>query len=388
MADIEELLRTAGERWRAAQPGDPSIDPVRIVTARRATDVPTGWIVAMSAIVIVLAVGLAGRGGRLDGGGGSLPSTPAPSTTGRDACPVTRPDPPFVPPPGFMATPPVNESGWGSAALWTLLHDDGEDWTGLAQTSTGLRQKTFWWSADWSLEAEPEPAITVFARRLDGTGTLTFGPGTNASASAFGTAMLVGIDLPTGGCWKISARYRSAELAYVVWVRPAMAAPTATAEAVEPAPSSTSTPGPIQTLSPEAGDVGTMGPEAIEARATAMGYEDALAAQSWDVAWGYLAPFSQQRIGSLADFIAGQVAFQNDGGATYEIGSTITGPFDETIAGYIGADLLADIERAGVPPARTLFVYVTHPGVDYVSAGTRAYVVAQVGGAWRIWIAR
>lgn len=242
MSDVEELLRTAGERWRAAQPGEPSIDPAQIVVARRATRVPAGRLVAMAVVVIVLAVGLARRAGRLDGGGESLDSTPAPRPAVRDACLVTRPDPPFVPPQGFMTAPRVGGSSWyGSAALWTLLRDEGEDWTGLPQTSHGLPQKTFWWSADWRPGAEPEPAITVSARRLDGTTALTFGPGTNASAVDFGTAMLVGIDLPSGDCWEISARYRSAELSYVVWVGPAMAAPTATAVAIQPASSPTST---------------------------------------------------------------------------------------------------------------------------------------------------
>jgi hypothetical protein len=237
MAEVEELLRVAGERWRAGRPGEPVIDPVEIVGVRRTTHLPTGRMVAVAAVILVAAVALAGRAGRLDVGGGRLDPTPQPSPAGRDTCPVTRPDPPFVPPSGYLATPGVSRLGWyGSAALWTWLDNDGEDWTGLPQTPTGLPQKTFWWSADWLPMAEPQPAIAVSARPLDGTGGVTFGPGTNASAGDIGTAMLVGIDLPGPGCWKIGARYRSAELSYVVWVGPAMAAPTPTAGAIQPAP--------------------------------------------------------------------------------------------------------------------------------------------------------
>jgi hypothetical protein len=30
--------------------------------------------------------------------------------------------------------------------------------------------------------------------------------------------MLVGVEIPTPGCWKISGQYRGAEVSYVVWV--------------------------------------------------------------------------------------------------------------------------------------------------------------------------
>ena len=41
--------------------------------------------------------------------------------------------------------------------------------------------------------------------------------------------------------------------------------------------------------------------------------EDARMAPSWEVAGGYLTPFSQQRIGSVADFIAAGTAYNNVG---------------------------------------------------------------------------
>lgn len=67
------------------------------------------------------------------------------------------------------------------------------------------------------MRGEPEPAITVVGTRLDGPGTFTAGPGTNASAD-FGEAMLVGVEIPTAGCWQITASYRDAVLSYVVWI--------------------------------------------------------------------------------------------------------------------------------------------------------------------------
>jgi len=133
---------------------------------------------------------------------------------------VTRPDPVFVPPKPFLRTPPANyASDWyGSEHLWTMLAYSGEVWQGwVAATPPVLPQKTFWWSADWKHAAESEPTIIVTGRRLDGPGAFTYGPGTNASAD-FGTAMLVGIDIPSYGCWELTARYRLATLSYVVAV--------------------------------------------------------------------------------------------------------------------------------------------------------------------------
>jgi hypothetical protein len=152
---------------------------------------------------------------RAPGATETLPPTPTPT------CDVTRPDKPFVPPKPFPATPPgYYEATWyGSAHLWTMINDGGEIWgPWLFASPPGLPQKTFWWSADWVPREELEPAITVVGRRLDAPGSFSYGnPGTNATAD-FGTAMLVGIDIPAYGCWELTARYREASLSYVVSV--------------------------------------------------------------------------------------------------------------------------------------------------------------------------
>jgi hypothetical protein len=100
-----------------------------------------------------------------------------------------------------------------------MLHHSGEVWIGLPRRSDGhLTQKTFWWSADFDVNHELQPAITVSGQQLDGEGQfVTPAPGTNAQAD-FGSAMLTGIDIPTPGCWEITAAYRRATLSYVAWV--------------------------------------------------------------------------------------------------------------------------------------------------------------------------
>ena len=136
-------------------------------------------------------------------------------------CPVTIPDPPFVPPKGFVSRPPAyyGAAWYGTAHLWTMLDKRGERWHDLPVDADGYGQKTFWWSADWPAADELEPAIRVSGRRLDGPApplTSLF-PGTNASAD-FGTAMVVGVGVPTAGCWELNARYRETSLSVVVWV--------------------------------------------------------------------------------------------------------------------------------------------------------------------------
>jgi hypothetical protein len=148
----------------------------------------------------------------------SATSTPTP-TGSTPACKPSRPEPVFVPTRSAPSVPPAYyKSSWfGSARLWTMLSDDGEIWRHLPANPNGLSQKTFWWSVNWESAAEPEPRITVSGRRLDAPGTFSFGPGTNAGAD-FGTAMLVGIDVPTVGCWEITGRYHAASLSFTALV--------------------------------------------------------------------------------------------------------------------------------------------------------------------------
>ena len=136
-------------------------------------------------------------------------------------CPITVPqDPPFVPPPPYDHLGFDGEFWYGSNALWTAVRRNGT-WEGLSHNSSGYTQKVFWWREGYDREKEPEPPLVVTAERVDGKAP----PGktskaTNAFSSDIGTAMLVGVDLPTPGCWKITGKYRDAELSFVVWVAP------------------------------------------------------------------------------------------------------------------------------------------------------------------------
>ena len=138
------------------------------------------------------------------------------------SCPVTLPqEPAFVPP------APYDTLGWegyfwfGTASLWTSLPKDGV-WAGLPDNPEGYTQKVFWWRDGYVWNEEPEPNLIVTGERLDAKAPpLNVSKGTNAYASDIGSAMLVGVDFPTLGCWKVTGKYNDkAELSFVIWVAP------------------------------------------------------------------------------------------------------------------------------------------------------------------------
>ncbi len=133
-------------------------------------------------------------------------------------CPVTRPpEAAFVPPAPYPAKPPPRYTGqfwYGTPDLWTMLGADGT-WSALPKSAAGYTQKVFWWRQGYS-----SAALTVTGKRLDGPATpITADKATSASAD-FGDAMLVGIEIPTPGCWEITGHYDAHELSFVVWVEP------------------------------------------------------------------------------------------------------------------------------------------------------------------------
>jgi len=136
-------------------------------------------------------------------------------------CPITVPqEPPFVPPAPYDQLGFEGEFWYGSNSLWTAVRQNGT-WEALPHNPEGYTQKVFWWREGYSISEEPEPALTVTAERLDGKASSISGSkATNASASDIGSAMLVGVDLPSLGCWKITGKYGGENLSFIVWVAP------------------------------------------------------------------------------------------------------------------------------------------------------------------------
>jgi hypothetical protein len=138
------------------------------------------------------------------------------------SCPLTvSQNPLFVPPEPYSPTSPFPGKFWyGTNSLWTLLPISGT-WDGLPLSSQGYGQKVFWWREGYIWNEEPEPEITVTSERLDAPATpFEVSGGTNAYANDIGSAMLTGVNFSTAGCWKVTGKYKDAELSFVVWIAP------------------------------------------------------------------------------------------------------------------------------------------------------------------------
>jgi len=143
------------------------------------------------------------------------------SQASADTCSVTPPpDPSFTPPPPYPQAPFAGEFWYGADSLWTSLPENGV-WSGLPHNPEGYTQKVFWWRKGYSWQDRSESQLSVTGRRLDAPAPpLNVSRATNAFAQDIGSAMLVGVDFPTLGCWEISGRYAGAELSFVIRIAP------------------------------------------------------------------------------------------------------------------------------------------------------------------------
>ena len=142
-----------------------------------------------------------------------------------NGCPVTKaPDNPFIPPPPHRPSK-ANDGRflYGTPALWTIV---GTGWSG---------SKLPFFSREFDWKKENDPRLSVVARRLDGPATLVWSGWVNSGGPPYTTNgvkddytdngfMVTELNLPTAGCWEISARYapergRTQNLTYTVRVR-------------------------------------------------------------------------------------------------------------------------------------------------------------------------
>jgi hypothetical protein len=228
---FDEIASSAGRT--AANIGIRAERPTfAFVLARARRRLIAQWSAAVAVSMVVVLVGLWWSGSPTESpvaAGGTATTTinagmlPAAVELDRETCPVTEPgDTPFDPASSMPAGPPPSyESVWyGSSELWTMVDNDGQTWAELPVGEDGsLSQKTFWWSNDYVLSEELLPDITVTVERLDGSGpkVAAGGPGTNGSHRDLGNFMIVGLEIPQSGCWRVTANYRESTLTYVVW---------------------------------------------------------------------------------------------------------------------------------------------------------------------------
>lgn len=128
------------------------------------------------------------------------------------SCLVTQaPSPAFIPPDPYVMSPENDGFWFGNERLWVRLP---------IVFSTRYGQKLFVWSKNFKGPSRDQnPPLVVTGRRLDAdTEPFIAQDATHATNVAGGPAMLIGIDVPTTGCWELTAFYRGATIRFVVSV--------------------------------------------------------------------------------------------------------------------------------------------------------------------------
>ena len=130
-------------------------------------------------------------------------------------CPVTQPiGPAFIPPAPWPSESPETGTLWyGDSGLWTALPRNGS-WRQLA-----LGEKFWWWSEEFDVSEDETPDLIVTAKRLDGeVPSFQASEATNGYHESFNWAMLIGVELPSPGCWEFTGQYKEYDLSFILWV--------------------------------------------------------------------------------------------------------------------------------------------------------------------------
>ena len=135
------------------------------------------------------------------------------------SCPVTKAsDRPFIPPPPYPEKPYPGAFWYGSDRLWTSPPPDGT-WRGLGHSAPDdptFSQKMPWFRLGYDWRTEPNPNLKVTGKRLDAPAPPLQGTANNVIGPP--PYLMVGMSIPTLGCWEITGHYADDELTVVVWV--------------------------------------------------------------------------------------------------------------------------------------------------------------------------
>jgi hypothetical protein len=141
-------------------------------------------------------------------------------------CPVTRPpSQPFIPPAPYNANPMPGGFWHGTASLWTWVPNDAGWWRGPVGSTVPYRAKLVYWRAGFDSGKETDPELTVVGRRLDSQVPLVWAEHANAvrfpeESPPGNMAMMTAVDLPTAGCWEVTAHYKGGTLSTIVLLKP------------------------------------------------------------------------------------------------------------------------------------------------------------------------
>jgi hypothetical protein len=142
-----------------------------------------------------------------------------------EACPVTKPPAqPFVPPRPYWTQHNPDQFWYGTESLWTLLAVQGTQKirNNVLAGEGGYRTKLTYWRTGFNWRTELEQELIVIAKRIDREAPPVAAAPAHVVFVTGGqpAAMMTEIDIPTTGCWRLTAQYRDQKLSFVVSVQP------------------------------------------------------------------------------------------------------------------------------------------------------------------------
>lgn len=138
------------------------------------------------------------------------------------SCPTTlQPSPAYKPLAPYPHAQSANAFWYGSDELWTALPENGmwhtED--NINKHGSYATKLVFWHRGfDWRKEREPNFSFT--GTRLDAEASMITIHGAIPVFISRAPAMMIGVDVPTIGCWQFTARYQGRALSFTVLVEP------------------------------------------------------------------------------------------------------------------------------------------------------------------------
>jgi hypothetical protein len=132
------------------------------------------------------------------------------------------PNPVFVPPAPYPLSAPDGQFWYGTDMLWTTLNIDGK-WHMQDNVlhGKGYRTKLVFSRLGFDWHKELQPKFIVTSKRLDAKAPLVPAEPANAVfLPCNAPAIMTAIDIPTAGCWELTARYNGQTLTFIVSVEP------------------------------------------------------------------------------------------------------------------------------------------------------------------------
>ncbi len=133
-------------------------------------------------------------------------------------CLTTLPQSPhFTAPSSYNVKASVDTFLYGSNELWTRLPSNG---TWRANADGTYVTKLVFWRQGFDWRKETEYSMVVTARRIDGSAPAVAVSHSNPVFINGSAGIMVGLGIPSPGCWAIGALYRGVSLDFVVQVQP------------------------------------------------------------------------------------------------------------------------------------------------------------------------